>query len=464
MPNGAHNVFTHTHTPTHHGAVLVAAIAPLVCVAGVSADRTAVTEFMSPSSMRVVDANNDCMITDIDYAIVIDAKLIQLYGTDLAVGDIDGDGLETAEDVIAAIADIISASFGKTTENDEPISTLDVEEATDRVIEQSSDSDINLDGSSDVDDVLVPASRIGEGVSAVDVDWAARELFEYIGAIHEYGVEQFICLSCAAEAHTEGISSSWPPDHPDWWKPNHLTGVSNYQPYWPPDHDYLESQQEPNPPVHQSNVSGNWPPNHFQSSSQTWDPPYQPHGYWVSMVGSDPPDTPYHSSSLSSAWPPGHTAAASDTWHHNEETSAQLHHDLVVSRGWWPHHTRSNSQSHTWPPAHAEDVSNSWYHQVELSQHHWPPNHYPDVSNTWGNPQQHQTGLSISYPPGHSGPASTSWPGPQPTWPPGHFASVSQSWSEPTPGSWPIFPPDHSWYTTIIQTAPLAPFPWPSSE
>jgi hypothetical protein len=388
--------------------------------------------------MRLMDMNGDGSVSDVDAAFQIEDRLVALYGPDLAVGDLDGNGVINGEDVVAAIAAVIKVCFGKATAGFDPVSVQDVQTVMQDVQGQSIKGDINFDGSPDVQDVAEAISHLGEEVSEFDIDRKARELFEYIGAIREHGREAFMANAPAPSTHLAGVSNTWPPFHPSWWPPNHLPGISQ---------SYLSP---PGAPEHDSAVSASWPANHLRQSSATWPPT---HSAWSSAVGPTP--TPNHSASTSATWPSGHSYGPSSTW--------PVSHEQNTSRTWWPQHNAPDSASHIVPPMHMLSITNLWEHTWAVSQLQWPPNHYPSVSDGWG--PAHQMGVSASYPPGHLNYASQSWPGPQPSWPPTHTYTVSASWGEPAPGVWPVFPPGHSWWTTFQNLVPFPPrLPWMSEE
>ncbi|MDZ4797157.1 MAG: hypothetical protein SGI92_03260 [Bryobacteraceae bacterium] len=410
-----------------------------------------ITDYLSPSAMQLQDMNNDCAISDVDVAMMLDDQLVALYGAQFEMlGDVDADGVVTGEDIIAAVGKLIKAAYGKTTPNAQPVGTPDVLATLDAVLAQSPEGDINLDGSKDIVDVSATATQVGNDFIPSEVDQIARKAFAYIGAIREFGRARFMATACAPLNHLRGVSGTWPNPHPNWWQPNHLTGVSSsYNPpadHATPDHSTFFTEREPWP-AHEEHVSRSWPANHLWESSRTWTPP-APHDVVWSALGHNRP----HGVGLSSHWPSGHTASASTTW--------PADHDLNTSRGWWPHHLAADSGQRVAPPMHVQSISQNWSHQAAASQMVWPPNHYASVSGGWG--LSHAPGVSGSWPPAHLNYASNGWPGPQPTWPPTHTAAVSASWGDPAPGGWPIFPPDHTWWTTFQDIPGIVPqFPWP---
>lgn len=417
-------------------------------------DRMTITRIMSASSMELRDMNGDEALSDVDVSLMVLDRLVETYGPGLDVGDVDGNGAENGEDMVAAIAKIVRAAFGKTAADEGPISDEDVEIAVDGVLGQAVGADLNFDGQTDAQDVMVTVDAFGSEVdSEHDINAASRELFAYIGAILTRGPEYFMATEAAPNSHLDGVSSTWPHDRPKWWPPNHTTGVSHsYEPPpRPPYHTVYDSQRTPGPPPHETSVSRSWPANHFKAASETWLPPPS-HAFWPSLQGEAPP--PSHDYAVTRTWPTSHGHAASVTW--------PAQHDQTVSRTWWPQHTAADSGSHTWPPLHEAGFSGTWTHGRLLSESKWPPNHYLMISDGWSN--QHQTGISALYPPGHLSYASVTWPGPQPIWPPGHTKDESSQWSQPIPGQWPLFPPDHSWWTTFKDLHNVVPrLPWPVS-
>jgi hypothetical protein len=395
------------------------------------------------------DVNGDCDVTDVDYALLIEGRLTELYGQDLVVGDVDGNGGVNAEDVVAAIKNVVRSSFGKTLTTSGPVTPEEVDVVATNVANMTIEGDINIDGSPDVIDTISAIGQIGTVISAVDLDRVSRELFTYIGVIRERGRAAMMVIACKPKNHLEGVSNTWPADHPTWWPENHLTGVSTSYNENRPGHLTAPSIQTPTPPPHEENMSKSWPANHLASSSDTWDKPKVPGTFpW-----SDPMyPPPHHESAVSTTWPSGHTKEASATWPSS--------HDQNTSRTWWPHHTANDSTEHIIPPMHISAVTQTWSHDTTLSQNQWPSNHYSSVSGGWG--PGHQMNTSSAFPPAHLNYASNGWPGPQISWPPSHTVTVSTSWGEPAPGGWPVLPPDHNWLSTyerIVQ--PVVPrLPW----
>jgi hypothetical protein len=431
------------------GSVMLAAGLASGQPATSAADRTSIRNSLADSVVVAVDQNGDCDVTDVDYALLVEARLTSLYGVNLAVGDLDGNGGVNAEDVVFAIKSIVRASYGKTLSASGPVTLDDVEITIINVANESVEGDINLDGEADVLDTISAIGQVGVSLSPVDLDRVSRELFTYVGVIRERGRAAMMVIACKPKNHLEGVSNTWPADHPSWWPENHLTGVSKSYDENRPGHLTAASTATPTPPPHEQNLSKSWPANHLASSSDTWDKPYViPTFPWQDPLYPEP----HHATSTSTTWPSGHTKEASTTWPSS--------HDQNTSRTWWPHHTATDSNSLTVPPMHISAVSQTWSHDTTLSRSIWPSNHYPSVSNGWG--PSHQLNVSAALPPAHLNYASNGWPGPQPSWPPSHTVTVSTSWGEPAPGGWPVLPPDHNWLSTyerIVQ--PLVPrLPW----
>lgn len=417
-------------------------------------DRMTITHVMERSSMHLVDRNNDGAVSDVDVSWIVLDRLILIYGPDLSVGDVDQNGVVNGEDMVAAIAKILRASFGKSVTDAAPIGVQDVEVAVAGVANQNPTADLNSDGAENVFDVLVPLTNLGAEVDHEQVGQAAREAFNYIGAMRTLGTDYFMSFGGAAaqSTHMEALSQLSPASHPSWWHPNHQVAMSlSYEP-WEPNHLTEASFLNPPPNGHRSEVSDQWPTNHFKSASSTWPAPPS-HGTVASVFNA--PDPGPHTTAVSGLWPSGHTYDISGGW--------GPRHDVTISRTWWPRHTVADSLSHIWPPLHAESVSGIWNHGQALSQVQWPPNHVPYLSDTWG--PGHSIGVSAEYPPGHVYYASTSWPGPQPGWPAGHTKVISIQWGEPEPDLWPpVFPPNHSWFTTFKDLRTITPrIPWPTN-
>ncbi|MFG0241760.1 MAG: hypothetical protein ACF8R9_03125 [Phycisphaerales bacterium JB054] len=390
-------------------------------------DRIEVTRFLSRSGIVLTDLNGDCEVSDVDVAMALLGRMTELYGPDLLVGDQDQDGVETYQDFVTAIERLMKGAFDKTAAKGQ---------------EAVSDAgDLNFHGVVNAGDLALTLDRFGESVGDHDVEQAAQSAAEYVGALVEAGVDAFMASGCAPRTHLFGVSDTWPPQHPGWWQPNHLVSISNGydgEAPGPLAHDAYASSHLPTAP-HEVAISQQWPANHHWYASSSWDAP----ALHITFSSSAEYPPPHHEADVSKSWPPGHAEAESST--------RPKDHEAVVSRTWWPGHTYDDSVQRVMPPLHSEAFTATWVHETQNSQSRWPPNHTPSMSGSWG--WAHQRGVSTSFPPGHLSYASNTWPGPQPTWPAGHTTTVSQSWGAPGPGEWPVFPPEHSWWTTFQHIA-----------
>lgn len=453
------------------------ALAAMPCIGGVilhagppyhqvgPPDRVSATNFLviEGSSIELRDMNNDGFISDADVALLIYDQLIASHGQDLQVGDLDGDGAVTGEDVIEAIAALLRASFGKVIPDEQPVGPGDVLAVVDGVMTASPTADLNLDGSADTGDIAVVITNIELDLAPLthEIGWVARGLYEYIGVIRERGREFFMAEepveASRRREHAVIISDEWPSNHPSWWPPNHRRNVSEtIKPEYPRRPPWMLQPVDPAwPPLpseHARSISGRWPANHDLWFSQTWEG--FDHDLELSVVpGQWPnPTLPRHVSELSKHWPPNHAYQLSRSW--------PAEHFQVNSRVWWPMHVWSDSSQRRFPPMHSKWTTDHWSHDLELSRSIFPPNHLRMVSASW--PMGHQQGVSVHYPPNHISYISSSWPGPQPQWPSNHARELSEQWSNPAPpAGWPLFPRDHSWFTTFSLTPGIVPRnPW----
>lgn len=439
-----------------------------------AADRSLVTVFLyqSGSSLATCDHNGDGFVSDVDYAFAIRDRLVALYGDDLQAGDLDGDGYQTAEDVIYAIAQQISLSLGKSSPVDEtPVGVNDVAAVADLVGAGDGRGDVNFDASLDSHDIADVLGKLGTDPDLGSIDDAARDIYAYIEVLIVEGDSFYMYEGFGgSDRQVTGISNTWPSRHPKWWKPNHLTSVSvtyfdNENCQIP--HSYASSS-EGQPPMHGTHlsvedcdehlksISYGWPPNHSMVASASWRPVY--HQSDTSELIGDPEE---HDRPISRAYPPGHYVIQSAEWWDHESSTSSEGHFRTTSRGWWANHTRGLSRLLEHPPDHHVVLSAGWVHEVAHSSMMWPPNHLYEVSSTWGPGGQHAVGHSSLFPPSHVVDASNTWPGPQPSWPPNHTLSMSKSWSEPSPSPWPVFPPGHSWWTTFRDIVPIPRWPFP---
>jgi len=399
-------------------------------------DSVQVVQFLEDSVVEISDQNGDCLISDVDIVFLINQRLIDQYGETLEVGDLDGDTApSTGMDVVVAIKLILAQAFGDA-DHDGSVTQMDVGIVGQWVGNSQIEGDINLDGQIDMLDANAANSQVGEEVGLNELSTHAFRVFDAIGQLRDEGPAAFTATACAPEDHLLGVSSTWPADHPSWWPSNHVTGVSRL--YVPDDGE-----------EHHTVLSKSWPANHLYEASQTWPMPGEHHGLFS---GTFPP--PHHEQDVSAQWPAAHMAAASDTWDEYAD------HDTHVSRTWWPNHERGNSRERVIPPPHMDYVSRYWVHDTTLSTKTWPPGHSHRVSDGWG--PIHQAQFSATYPPNHVSYASWSWRAPY-SWPPSHTQTISESWGDPSPGDWPVFPPDHDWLTTFSDMRDLVdpPSPWP---
>ncbi len=409
-------------------------------------DRTTVRDFMVPSKMQLQDINGDGGISDIDIAMMINKRLIDLFGPTIQVSDLDGDGVISGNDVLVAVSRVVASCFGKSTSDlTAPVNGVDILYVYVSILDGKADADINFDGYKDVQDVLDTFDQFGVTVSAAQLADISSQLFGIIGAIHERGEASFMATEPAPKIHLKGVSDTWPSfpfgEHPSWWQPNHLISISQ--------------GLEP----HNAATSGRWPPNHMQQASATWPAPPGPtptHWLYTSVQSPPPPPPTGHAVAVSGTWPAGHAYAESSTWPNT--------HEPTTSRTYWPGHNLSNSQGQVWPPLHTTDNSGRWLHSMEISSQTWPPNHNRVVSEGWG--VGHAVNVSSTYPPSHIAYASNTWPG-RLSWPPNHTLAMSNTWGNPASQPWPILPPDHNWFFTVKEIIPFvrwpfAPLPMPT--
>ncbi|MDQ7013038.1 MAG: hypothetical protein Q9O74_03980 [Planctomycetota bacterium] len=306
---------------------------------------------------------------DVDIAALHD-RLTERYGPDLAVGDQDGDGARTYEDIVAAIEQLLRESPGATT----------------------------------------------------DIELAARHAAAALGTRIEATHRQPEKQPDAAKTHLTDASNAWPADHPGWWRPNHLVNISaRYEGKEadPLEHLSYTSSRHPTAP-HQTHISSQWPANHLWYASSTWLPPATPNKRRARSPDTEPPE--YHKESVSKYWHAGHLQEITSTYPDD--------HNPVVSRVWWTNHRYWDSMR-LLTPEHLDDLSMTWSHETAPSLSRWPPNHTQDVSETWKDKEK---AADKRYPPGHSGEVSETWTRPQPTWPAGHVGTVSESWGRPASG------------------------------
>jgi hypothetical protein len=427
-------------------------------------DRVSATNFLvtQGSSIQLRDMNNDSVVSDTDVALQVYDQLIAVYGPDLQVGDLDQDGVVSSEDLIEAIARVLLSTFGKVTPDEQPVGPGDVLTVVDGIMNASPTADVNLDGAADALDIAVPITNIELDLFPLEhgIRGIALGLYDYIVVIQAEGREALMADEpVAADEHAVIVSGSWPSNPPRWWPPNHRRSVSETikpeYPKLPPwSLQTVDPAWPPLPSEHAHSISRRWPANHDLWISQTWEG--FDHDLDLSVVpGQWPsPTLPQHLSGLSKQqWPPNHAAQFSRTW--------PASHDQADSRGWWPMHTWIDSSQRRHPPMHSKWIT-SWDHYFEQSKLVFPPNHTRLISRSW--PLSHQAGLSAHYPPNHISHLSYTWPGPRPLWPPNHTQEFSDRWPSPAPpAGWPLFPPDHTWFTTFTQIQPpgiIPRIPW----
>lgn len=378
-------------------------------------DSTIISSFLAPSRATIGDVNGDCHVSDVDFALLFHQQMSAIFGPGLVTGDLDGDGAFTTANQVLVAEHMLRASFG--------------EAAAD-------DAFFNLEGVTNTDEITAVV-RVGSRDLPSDRDFesVAFRLHQYMLAIEAKGPEFFSVDGFVPTDHLRGVSSTWPPSAPRWWPANHLVSISHQWNPEPVPHDSQRSNNDwptPQPDPHAMSISSSWPSNHTRGVSRTY------------------PASPEHQVSTSRSWPPSHDVAASSTW----TVDPPHNHDKTISRAYWPGHSSLDSRLRVVPPSHQAAITSDWGHGVNMSSDRlWPPNHHGTVSLTWGPPLVHNMDRSASFPPSHLRDASRTWAGPE-FWPLNHTASMSAGWGEPSNRDWPLFPPDHSWFTTM---SPLLP-------
>jgi hypothetical protein len=133
-------------------------------------DRTTVRDFMIPSKMQIKDMNNDGGISDIDIAMMVNDRLVNLFGPTIQVSDLDGDGVVSGNDVLVAISRVVASCFGKSTSDlTAPVDGADILTVYTSILNGSADADINFDGYKDIQDVLDTFDQYGMTVSAAQL-------------------------------------------------------------------------------------------------------------------------------------------------------------------------------------------------------------------------------------------------------------------------------------------------------
>jgi hypothetical protein len=388
-------------------------------------------------SSLAIDVTGDCRVSELDI-------ILNAIAATQSVSDADGDGVLTYQDRLADMEQLVRRSVADF-DNDGLVSDADVF----HVLEVAAftgdvEADVNLDGITDLSDVLITADRVGIELAPA-TDQVAETLLTYADYVRQFDATSLLA-TCAggttASDHSKSISETYPSDHGSgfsgWYPGNHMFTITSEWPRLPRGHNGVISQG-----THFINFSQyQWPPNHSYAVSKEW--------------GVNPGD---HSSTLSEEWKhqPDHRAEVSKSWPPPEK------HDNSISRTFPPNH-KGDLSAQRRPTPHATAVSGTWHDGSTSSNSHdtafsakWPTNHSKSVSGSWPG-SQHHGGVSAMWPPNHHSAASTTWP-PQtfPQWPPTHFATVSADWGNPVPGPWPVFPPDHSWWTTATDVVQLIP-------
>lgn len=391
---------------------------------------------LQPSTLLAHDKSGDGAITVLDALLSVKQALLTHEPCDL-----DSDGALTAQDTILMIEQIISTSFGDVN-GDKTIDTSDALGVLAQLgigVSELISTDVNFDGVVDGEDLAVVLSRMGHNTPTYSHRLAQRV---YFGLGRVPGGQFAPILDDPGSGggppwpilggHSIGVSTTYPDTHgvtlSSWFPDNHLFSVTQNWPTLPPDHNSAVSQG-----THFVNFSHHqWPGNHSYAVSGTW--------------GTDPTS---HSQSLSFQWhhQPGHWSSQSMTW------PPPGQHEQATSRQYPPGHNGALSSQRE-PTPHQTYVSGGWHDGGTSSNSHgvaysgmWPANHQANLSTTW--PGTHHGNTSTAWPANHQQLASASWPGGFPSWPPNHFAESSNQWYSPQPEPWPVFPQDHSWWTSI---------------
>ena len=417
----------------------------------------------SGSSLSSLDFTGNCVPTMDDIAIMV---YLEINAKGLLDVDTDGDGLLRANDTIEQIRQIVAASVADPDQNGVTDSS-DVSKVVDDIVDGDGGvgSDVTQDASVDGGDVIAVSGQLGR-TNVIDFDRAAGVIYAFIGNI-----------APAVDDGTYGWHTAQTNEDCDGF------AGTNY-----PDSDQhygRTSSNYPAPDVHRDAVSQSFPPNHMYEMSESWpdpecsNPPFDFDGEqceWPDPVQSWPPNhIAAASASWDAGWPDGpgdHTTTYSHHWRekpgHFYEVSSSWpgNHAAEVSTHWPTNHLGETSSTGGYPSpdAHHEDITMWWHNQHdEGTSGKWPPSHSGVLSATWG--LTHAVSWSVSWPANHLGSTSSGWPeGHYPNWPPNHNGPVtSQDTSEGPPIPPTIFPPDHTYFTTIrdILQIPIPDFPWP---
>lgn len=410
---------------------------------GLAAPMTRVSDSLGPdSSLIAFDQNRDCVIDVVDVVWAIDTVM----STSIAyAGDQDGDGVLTANDRYTAIHRIVLSSYGDVT-GDGVVNIDDVTLVLLTIGDDApvSNTDVNLDGCVDVYDVVTALSKQGIDIAMQSVWGVVHDLDVYLEEFRSLGRSAFTFnLNCNAGPgrgpcdHTTGMSSTYLPGVHDLslssrFPANHLLEITQQ---WLADDATTVA-------IHGINISADksWPPNHVIQASIGW-------GDHLGATSQRWSHAPGHSVSLSDQWPSTHGTTASRNYppnhlHPQSMAADPSPHLVSVSLRWGQEHNPATSEHNV--PVHGLSVSSRW-----------PTNHESMISLTVS--PGHQVVVSAQWPGNHIGTLSRSWPNSNPRWPANHSFSCSSSWESPPPppdGGWPIFPPDHSWFTTATDLIP----------
>ena len=245
--------------------------------------------------------------------------------------------------------------------------------------------------------------------------------------------------------HNATVSKQFPKNHmyqssATWKNPKNLPAGPS--PFAPQDHWKRWSRNT-------------WPPNHSWAISRSWL------GKVPGSVNSGPSLDQSHRKFVSLRWyhAPGHYFHISGSWDITPEK-----HDLTVTRKWPANHRTEISKQNLpiRPKDHITQTSNEYLpkflgwedkgHAKSVSKF-WPPNHTRMISSTYE--LGHHRGSSAAWPANHHGGLSKTWPLGA-FWIAGHDLTSSKKLGEPKPPNWPVFPRDHSWFTTTADIAGIA--------
>lgn len=493
--------------PLNRSSVLTTTVALLAAAgstAGASSAQTPIRDFTeivsslksSGSSLAYNDYNLDGVVTDLDIlATALDA--IRSW----TPNDIDGDGAVTAADTTKFLSLYIGTTHGDA-DGDDRIGNGDFIAVVPEVFSNTphiSRGDVNGDLRVDGRDLYAIAHIV---VTESDENWnnhtpftnQAHRIVDEIERVGIEEIEKFIRGEYAVllDGHLESISKDYPPHGSSTSAGHHRTSSS----LWPPNHTWNVSRHwslpatnpgSLGPPnsLHFLHGSASWPPNHSRTSSDTWYyyparhdslnsdsyvPEHRPqnHHHYISKTEA------YHNNVFSAQWKehPGHRSTISVSWPGNHTPGIDRH-ELRVSRSWpsnhWIHNSEQRKLEHLYdislqigpmddggtPPKPILPDS----HETGLSKV-YIPNHESSISRD--RLMGHSQWNSAFYPPNHVSVISSTWPAGSPVqWPANHFNRTSVTWSEPPNPVLPtrVFPPDHSWWTTVKEAKDMVPIP-----